>query len=292
MKRMLVGALSLNNRHFTDMFLESFYRSKQYDIADSLIIDNGSTEDILSLKEEYPYTEFIRFDKNIGVAPGWNVLLKKGYELTAVCNNDLYLNPNFCKLMIEFADENPRGGMMSPYVEDCRIHEAAVVQQRYDMVNRIYMNENQIMGALYHTYAPWAPNDAHHYTDGFDGYCNIIEKKYKGQILPQALGSCFVIRKSTLDEVGFFEEVLADTSVGVSEDFDYSWRLRNCKDEHGNEKWLQIMDHSCAVHHFSSQTRKNDGLMKQYYGINGAQWEAQRHENTKRVWGEDLKERK
>lgn len=283
--RLLIGTVSLENRCFTRAFLFSAFRGDWGD-ADWLVIDNGSQQDdILSLKVEFPEVNFIRNEEHRGVAPAWNQILKYGdYDYYCIANNDVFLSKRFVPLMIEFMDTHLEFGCCSPYCQDCRLDLAKTVSDRYDQVRGFYTNESQILSALYLTYKQWNPL-TQDLLRGFDNYASQIEEEYKEQVLPQILGSCFVIRKEVLHDIGYLDEEFTDKNVGVSEDFTYSAKLRTFQ----QEKWKQMMAKNIVLHHFGCQTRKRDDLMMQYYGISGDQWEAQRHKNTEKFWGSDLK---
>lgn len=276
--RMLIGTLSLENRHFTRVFLYSVFRG-DWGYADYLVIDNGSKkDDILSLKPEFPEVNFLRNETNQGVAKGWNQLLKYGeHDYYCITNNDVFFPKRFVQLMTEFMDAHPEVGCASPYTQDCRQDLAEKVSARYDQIRGFYTNEKQLFAAMKYTYLPWHINPTEMFT-GFDNYCWFVEDQYKGQVLPQILGSCFILRKETIKDIGYLEEAYTENNqVGISEDFELSWRLNNFE----NGKWKQMMNKACALHHYSCQTRKNDAIMQAHYGIDGDTWENKRHENTK-----------
>lgn len=290
-KRMLVGAVSLENRHFTKMFLYSLYRNQQEELCDSLIIDNGSQkDDILSLQREFPHTRFIRNVQHAGVSPAWNQILKQeGYDYYCISNNDVLLGPNFVGIMKDFMDTHPMCGIASPFCQDCRQLEAQEINDRYWSVRGLFRDENQIVRAMKYTYLDHAsgPDD----WSGFDEFCLMCEEKYPlTQTLPQVLGSCFIIRKEVLNDIGYFDEAFCNdqTKIGLSEDFVFTAKLRNFQEE-GKQKWSELLCLSSPILHASMQTRGNPVITKQYHQTDPASWEAQRHQNTAKAHGSDLK---
>ena len=274
-KRIIMGTLSLENRHFTRMALFSAFRG-DWGFADWVVIDNGSQQDdICSLKLEFPEVEFIRNETNCGVAPGWNKILKYGeYDFFCIFNNDIVFCKRFVPLILEFLDAHPEAGCVSPYIQDCRQDLAKEVSDKYDQIRNFYDNEQQIMAALKYTYLSWQKVAGDAFL-GFDNYSKLVEEEYQGQILPQILGSCFVLRRETIQDIGYLDEDFTEqNNVGISEDFTLSWRLTK------SQKWQQIMAKNIAVHHFACQTRKRDALMQKYYGMTGSEWENKRHANT------------
>jgi len=290
---MLIATVSLENRHFTHVFLQSIYRTKQQQIADTLVIDNGSLkDDILSLKTEFPKTQFVRFEQHLGVAPAWNFALKYGqYDYCAIMNNDMIVGSNFVILMKEFMDQYPKVGISSGFVNDCRFFEATEINDRYWQIRGLYINEQQILQALEYTYMNYAEGPGT--WNGFDEFCKMCEEKYVGhEGLPQFLGSGFIMRKTMVEEIGYFNEfgTDGDNKIGLSEDFDMHERINKCLNSESQPKWLERLNLRASCLHLSMMTRSNPKIVNDYHHTTPDEWESRRHQLTKQAWrGKDLK---
>ncbi|MFZ5365115.1 MAG: glycosyltransferase family 2 protein [Patescibacteria group bacterium] len=80
-----------------------------------LIIDNGSTDDTLSLiKEKYPHLKIVTHSDNQGFAKAHNQAIhwtKSDYVLTL--NQDIVLEPDFLERLVDFMENHPESGSVT-----------------------------------------------------------------------------------------------------------------------------------------------------------------------------------
>lgn len=91
-----------------------------YDPREIIVVDNGSQEDIRGMvTEAYPHFRFIRIDRNLGFAGGYN----RGIEAAngryiAVINNDAIASPQWLSALIDVAEKDPRIGAVASIIAD------------------------------------------------------------------------------------------------------------------------------------------------------------------------------
>jgi GT2 family glycosyltransferase len=80
-----------------------------------LIIDNGSTDDTISLiNERFPQLKIVKHRENLGFAKAHNQAIhwsKSDYIL--VLNQDVILEPDYLKNLVEFLDTHPQAGSVT-----------------------------------------------------------------------------------------------------------------------------------------------------------------------------------
>lgn len=99
-------AVIIPNLNGVDLIAECLKSlQKQTHPAEIIVVDNGSTDDSVSLIEkEFPDITLIKLDKNYGFAGGVNagirMALKKNYDAVAVFNNDAVADKNWLKNLV------------------------------------------------------------------------------------------------------------------------------------------------------------------------------------------------
>ena len=86
MKPVGIIILNWNGAALLRRYLPSVVAANSNDIADVVVVDNGSTDESLSvLKQEFPDVRTLCFDKNYGYAEGYNRAIRElGYCSTAM----------------------------------------------------------------------------------------------------------------------------------------------------------------------------------------------------------------
>jgi GT2 family glycosyltransferase len=112
--RVVVLVLNWNNWKDTNECLESL-RSLDYGDWNTLVLDNGSTDDsVRRIRERFPEVEIMELGANLGFAKGNNagirVALERGAEYVWLLNNDTTVDPKALRAMVERAQADPKIG--------------------------------------------------------------------------------------------------------------------------------------------------------------------------------------
>ncbi len=141
-------------------------RTQSYRDLKIILVDNGSEDGSADfLRDNYPETEIIRFEKNTGFCFGYNAGIKKALEDKAVSyilvlNNDIKLHEKFIENMINCSQRHPEAGSIQSKVlnffEPDKIDCVGIVLARDgtahnrgygEIDNGQYENEEEIFGA-------------------------------------------------------------------------------------------------------------------------------------------------
>lgn len=309
--RLLIGTVSLDTKSLTEIFLKTLGKAlanlghltedyvemkekcspcaqKKIDSIKKqikvVVIDNGSSDNVMELADKYPWADFIRNEENIGVAPAWNQFIKEGFDNEAnplydhylVCNNDVFWTESSIKNFIDALGHDPekRFGWVSSFMNDYKEPELTTIKETVELEN-IYWSmrpeaddvENTDMEALIKaTYAKFG---------GIEKFANNLVKKYGISIHkmhPKA--PLFSLSKECIKKVGLFDEYGAPT--GLHEDADYCKRI-------AEDGTFEIgCAFGCYIHHFSMMTRTKSKYK-------GEWWVEEREKNFTEKWGETSK---
>ncbi|MBN8680021.1 MAG: glycosyltransferase family 2 protein [Chitinophagales bacterium] len=116
-KKVSVITLNYNETLTTCALLDSI-RQQDYPDLEVIVVDNASRENPEAVfLEQYPEVHFLRSSKNLGFAGGNNLALPlaKGDYLFFL-NNDTELAPNCIRRMVEFMEQQPGVGLLSPLI--------------------------------------------------------------------------------------------------------------------------------------------------------------------------------
>ncbi len=97
-------------------------RAQSYRDFKIILVDNGSEDESVGfVRENYPETEIIQFEKNTGFCFGYNSGIKKALEDEAVSyilvlNNDTKLHEKFIENMINCSQRHPEAGSIQPKI--------------------------------------------------------------------------------------------------------------------------------------------------------------------------------
>lgn len=107
------AVIPIHNRiRYTLRFLESFEKV-DYPNYEIIIIDDGSTDGSWeAISKHYPKVRLIRGDGTLWWSGATNMGIKdavyRGTDYILTINNDVEVDPNFLKALVECAEENPR----------------------------------------------------------------------------------------------------------------------------------------------------------------------------------------
>lgn len=193
--------LNWNGKNDTIECLESLRRIV-YPKYEILIIDNGSTDGSVSyFRKYYPEIRIIENGKNLGFAEGCNIGIHKsidiGTDYVLLLNNDTIVESDFLNEMVKLAESKESIGIVGPKI--CYYDEKNKISRAGEKINKITGKVT-----IYER--------------------NQIDNKYKNQNKKVDLveGSCFLIKSSLFDKMGFFDPEY----FAYAEDIDYCLRAK------------------------------------------------------------------
>lgn len=96
--------LNWNGADLLRRYLPSVVECNSDDIADVVVVDNGSTDDSRQVLEtEFPKVRTLYFSENYGYAEGYNRAIKElGYEYSLLLNSDVEVTPEWLRPLYEY----------------------------------------------------------------------------------------------------------------------------------------------------------------------------------------------
>lgn len=113
-----VMILNWNGAEMMRRFLPEVVRTTPADVADVIVVDNGSTDSSLQvLRDEFPSVKVMAFDTNYGFAEGYNrALAAVGYEYVVLLNSDVATSEGWLPPLIAEMDDNPDVAATQPKI--------------------------------------------------------------------------------------------------------------------------------------------------------------------------------
>lgn len=113
-----VMILNWNGAEMMRRFLPEVIRTTPSNIADVIVVDNGSTDDSLSvLANEFPDVKVIEFDTNYGFAEGYNkALASVDYKYVVLLNSDVATSDGWISGLIAEMKSNPDVAACQPKI--------------------------------------------------------------------------------------------------------------------------------------------------------------------------------
>ncbi len=163
----------------------------QYEI---ILVDNGSADQtVRSVEELYPQVNLIPNRKNAGYARANNQGIEESAgEYILLLNPDTEVMGNSLSLMIQFMEEYPKAGAIGPQLlnpdrtvqPSCReFPNYATLIWEFTGLSRLFPKSK--------TFGRWRM-----------GYFGFNQKRE----VDQPMGSCLMLKRETLEEVGLFDE--------------------------------------------------------------------------------------
>jgi len=216
-----VSILVYNQWASTLRLFKSLFKNTKYDNLKITVFNNNSTDETRSGLEKYAdKISIIHSNKNIGFGPGHNkVSAQSNADYLLVLNNDVEVPLNWLSNLVEIAEADKNIGILSP-------------------INRT--RGQLILGARLRK-------------DGKG------ERVYKGEAtkLDWLQGSCLLMRKEMIEEIGLFDE---DFEIGYYEDVDLCIRAKKAG-------YGMVCTDNVIIEHHDGVTSKPHGL-KKYQEIN------------------------
>lgn len=118
MKPIAAIILNWNGEKLLREFLPSVIAHTPADIADVIVVDNGSSDDSLSvMRNEFPSVKLIEFPENLGFAEGYNQALKAtSYEYTVLLNSDVAVDDDWLTPMYDYMASHKNVGACQPKI--------------------------------------------------------------------------------------------------------------------------------------------------------------------------------
>jgi GT2 family glycosyltransferase len=118
MNKVSVIVLCWNNLHFLRQFLPTLLTHTPSDIADILIVDNGSTDGTRDwLAEHHPLVSYRELGENFGYAGGYKLVMKEiTTTYTVLLNSDVEVTGGWIERLVAFMDEHPKAGAAAPKI--------------------------------------------------------------------------------------------------------------------------------------------------------------------------------
>ena len=125
MKKIAVIILNWNGEDLLRKFLPSVCAHTNADIADVIVVDNGSDDNSVEvLKQEFPQVKTLLFPQNYGFAAGYNKALEMlDYKYAVLLNSDVETTPHWLEPLLEFAEGNLDVAACQPKIKSLRKRE-------------------------------------------------------------------------------------------------------------------------------------------------------------------------
>lgn len=203
--------VSLNTRDLLKGCLESLFADPTRFTYEVIITDNGSTDgSIEMLAEDFPPVKVILNESNLGYTAPMNQALRAGSgRYLMQLNPDTVIQPGLLDGLVDFMDSRPQAGICTPKVlnrdgtlqKQCRRSAA----RPWDAVSYVLglsklFPRSRTFGRYLMTYLP-------------EDETSEVEA---------VSGSCMVIRREVIDQIGYLDEVF----FAYQEDAEFCFRAR------------------------------------------------------------------
>ncbi len=200
MKSTVIIILTYNSRGDIGPCLNSVLSQSYKQDYDVVVVDNNSDDDTVKfVKEKYPSIKLIANKKNTGYAGGNNIglnyALEKDYQNYILLNPDMIVDIDWLKYLIAVADSREDAGIIQSKV--LFFHEKFRI--------------NTIGNPIHYLAFSWSGG----YKKLSSAYQEIID-------IPLASGSCLLVKKEVLKQIGVLDEKL----FMYHEDVDFSLRAK------------------------------------------------------------------
>lgn len=110
--------LNWNGADLLRRYLPSVVAGNSGDIADVVVVDNGSTDGSRQvLAEEFPTVRTLFFDENFGFAEGYNRALPQlGYEYSVLLNSDVAVPAGWVRPLFDYMRAHPEVAACQPKI--------------------------------------------------------------------------------------------------------------------------------------------------------------------------------
>jgi GT2 family glycosyltransferase len=224
-KRIAIVIPVFNNWFATERCLRALQRTTDIDLADIVVVNDGSTDDTLLQLKRFPGIRVINTSVNMGFTKACNFAFKqlKDYEFIFLLNNDTEVLNGFIRNSLALMQAHPKAALVGSTL----LFPDGTVQE---------------CGAIV-----WSDGTAHNFGRGKN--LGHMEVRFSRQV-DYCSGAGVLIRNDLLIQVDLFDERFAPAYY---EDTDLSFKLR----EIGHEVWVC---HSSRVIHHEGLSHGNNAI--------------------------------
>lgn len=156
--------------------------STQYPNFRVLLVDNGSTDGSKEyVRKHFPEVELLLNKKNLGYAEGNNrgirLALKKGADYVALLNQDIKVEPDWLRKMLEVAEQENNLGIISPMQYN---YEGSALDKNFGVL----INKNKHF-------------QVHHKRTKLDTLYEV----------PRIIGSAMLMKRKLCEKIGLFDPI-------------------------------------------------------------------------------------
>lgn len=192
--KLAVVIVHYNSSSDLDRCLESLVACAPRQEHEIIIVDNASRDDgLAAVHKRYPDFTWIFSSENTGYSRGVNLGMSQvKAEYYLVLNPDIVVQPGALDRVLEFADENPRAGMVGPQLlnEDGSIQESC---RRFYTLGTLLLRRT-FLGKIF----PNSETVRRHLMQDFD--------HQSSRPVDWVLGGCILVRRSAMDRTGPMDE--------------------------------------------------------------------------------------
>lgn len=235
MKRVSIIIPHFNGIDILDACLKSLGNCSYQDF-EIIVVDNASTDaSVKHLKDHYPHVSVVENETNQGFAGGCNrgMEVARG-EYLLILNNDTTHESDWIEPLVQALDSNPGAAAVQPKLRSAQHPEcfdyAGGAGGEMDMLGYPFA-----LGRIFTS----LEEDRGQYDEAREIFW--------------ASGTALMLRRSALDEVGFFDEEF----FAHMEEIDLCWRLQNAG-------WTILNAPTSRIMHHSGWTLPPDKYLKKY----------------------------
>ncbi len=236
MNKVSVIILCWNSRSWLQKFLPSLIANTGAEIADLILVDNGSTDGTAEwLSIEYPAVILKVFNRNHGYAGGYKLAIENiESQYVVLLNSDVKVTPGWISQLVSFMDQHPLAGAVAPKILSYADHTSF-----------------EYAGAA----GGWIDRYGYPFCRG--RVFNSIEKDHGQYDQPAkvfwASGACMMVRTEAYRSAGELDPLF----FAHMEEIDLCWRLHS----HGYEVWYTP---DSVIYHVGGGALPNESPRKLY----------------------------
>ncbi|MEZ7821086.1 MAG: glycosyltransferase family 2 protein [Patescibacteria group bacterium] len=235
MKKLSLIIIAYNMKDLVSKQINHLYNIKTNIDYEIIVVDNGSSDNIIDIKPKFPNVKFVISKNNLGYFGGANLGAKNSNgEYLFILNSDILASDYCFDKLIDFIENNKNVGIVAPKLiypdergiqNSCfRFHNILTPLMRRTALGEtkfgIFENKKMLM-------------------DDFD-HEDTIECDW-------VLGAAFIIKKSFLEEIGGFDERY----------FLYYEDMDICKTTWANNKKVVYLHTTHMIHNHARSSAKN-----------------------------------
>lgn len=186
--------VNYNTKYLTKNCLDSIYEQTINLNFDVWVVDNNSTDNSVEMiKEEFPHVKLIENKENLGFGRANNLAIEQSNaKYCFLLNTDTILRNNAIKILFDFMENNPNAGACGGNLFD----ENKLAAKSFGLLP----NKQTLL--IRHTFLKWFFPKKNKYIKNYEKNID----RSKTQKISCISGANLMLRKSILDEVGYFDK--------------------------------------------------------------------------------------